>query len=426
MALKFSSNWRVNPPEDGMFLNQRIPEAAIEEFINLIMKVATKGKRWQVLEHFKSYFCQASSDSYTRSSREFWVENDLKNSANKAAKNAPLFIEAFYDACKSYSGENSDLWAPDTTMINEVLARHGIGYLIKPPLLELRENSETQDRIFLCHASEDKEHVIEVYWKLKMVGLNPWLDKIDLLPGQDWDREIRRALKNSDFIIIFFSQHSVSKRGYVQREFKLALDTLQEIPEGQIFIFPVRLDNCIIPESFSHIHYVDLFEEGSIEKIVNTIHSFSSISTAKTGKLIKGNPHSTNLHDDLNQTSGEVISDIKHHLTSSLDEVIGLDVTSSYKNDLTDKAKTILLEASQDPSGLIRTYSIQGGEWGIQTDNKVLFKGTELEERLTWEAALEELYIRNMLKKLEQKQKYSMGYRITAKGFDVVKNLLLS
>ena len=132
---------------------------------------------------------------------------------------------------------------------------------------------EDQDRIFLCHASEDKKQVLEIYHKLMSAGFNPWLDKMDLLPGQKWDGEIRRALKHSRFIIIFFSKFSVSKRGYVQREFKLALDALEEIPEDQIFVIPVRLEDCRIPEAFRHIHYVDLFEQGGFELVVKVIEA---------------------------------------------------------------------------------------------------------------------------------------------------------
>lgn len=128
-------------------------------------------------------------------------------------------------------------------------------------------------RIFLCHASEDKEKVVEVYHTLKAAGYNPWLDKEDLLPGQIWDEEIPKAIKASSFILIFFSMTSVAKRGYVQKEFKLVLDTLDEIPEGQIFVIPVRLDNCQIPYRFSRIHYVDLFEQGGFGKVIKSLRS---------------------------------------------------------------------------------------------------------------------------------------------------------
>jgi hypothetical protein len=38
-------------------------------------------------------------------------------------------------------------------------------------------------RIFLCHASDDKTHVHEVYHCLRAIeGFEPWLDEEDLLP----------------------------------------------------------------------------------------------------------------------------------------------------------------------------------------------------------------------------------------------------
>jgi hypothetical protein len=56
-------------------------------------------------------------------------------------------------------------------------------------------------RIFLCHASEDKTQIREVYHRLRAIdGFEPWLDEEDLLPGQEWAREIPRALQASDFI----------------------------------------------------------------------------------------------------------------------------------------------------------------------------------------------------------------------------------
>lgn len=127
-------------------------------------------------------------------------------------------------------------------------------------------------KIFLCHANEDKPQVREVYRRLKAEGFQPWLDEEDLLPGQLWNQEIRRALRASDFILIFFSQNSVLKRGYVQREMKLALDTWEEVPEGQIHTIPIRLDDCTIPERFEPFQWVDLFATGGVERLIRAIH----------------------------------------------------------------------------------------------------------------------------------------------------------
>ena len=127
-------------------------------------------------------------------------------------------------------------------------------------------------RIFLCHASEDKPQVEEIYRRLRELGFRPWMDKMDLLPGQRWQQEIPRSLRASDFILIFFSQNSVMKRSYVQHEFKLALHILQEMPENLIHIIPVRLDDCTIPDQFGFLHWCNLFEDDGFKRLVHAIH----------------------------------------------------------------------------------------------------------------------------------------------------------
>jgi len=84
-------------------------------------------------------------------------------------------------------------------------------------------------RIFLCYASEDRQQIEEIYQRFRALEWQPWMDKVDLLPGQRWQQEIPRALKASDFILIFFSRNSVAKRSYVQREFKLVLETIRKV-----------------------------------------------------------------------------------------------------------------------------------------------------------------------------------------------------
>ena len=128
-------------------------------------------------------------------------------------------------------------------------------------------------QIFLCHASEDKTQVREVYQRLREIeGFKPWLDEEDLVGGQLWEQEIPQALQASDFIVIFFSQNSIRKIGYVQNEFKLALDAWRQTPEGVIRTIPVRLETCDVPAEFRRFHWIDLFDEGGIERLVRSIH----------------------------------------------------------------------------------------------------------------------------------------------------------
>lgn len=126
-------------------------------------------------------------------------------------------------------------------------------------------------KVFLCHANEDKDLVTKVYHRLKKDGFKPWLDKEDLLLGQSWDKVIPKVIDESDFIIIFLSTHSVSKRGYVQKEFKLALDVLDQMPEDQVFIIPVKLDDCPIPEKFKFLQWANLYEKDGYDKILKSL-----------------------------------------------------------------------------------------------------------------------------------------------------------
>jgi len=115
-------------------------------------------------------------------------------------------------------------------------------------------------RVFLCHSSQDKNTVRELYQRLLAEGwLDPWLDEEKLLPGQNWDMEIEKAVENADTVIVCLSNNSVSKEGYIQRELKFVLDIALEKPEDTIFIIPLRLDNCEPPRRLRAWQYANYF-----------------------------------------------------------------------------------------------------------------------------------------------------------------------
>lgn len=140
-------------------------------------------------------------------------------------------------------------------------------------------------RIFLAHAKEDKDAVIQLYDRLQQQGYKPWLDKKDLLGGQLWDDEIKKAIDSSDIFIACLSNRSVEKRGYVQKEFRMALQKCGDLPEGKIFLIPLRLDNCDIPNlrqreygiNIRDYQWIDYFEDDGFKQLVKTInHHFPS------------------------------------------------------------------------------------------------------------------------------------------------------
>jgi hypothetical protein len=129
-----------------------------------------------------------------------------------------------------------------------------------------------QLKVFLCHASDDKTEVRDLYNLLVKHGADPWFDAENLLPGQDWNLEINKALDDSDVILLCLSKGSVSKEGYVQKEMRIALDRALEMPEGRIFLIPARLEECELPYKIRTYQWVDLFNADGMVRLIKSLN----------------------------------------------------------------------------------------------------------------------------------------------------------
>ena len=99
--------------------------------------------------------------------------------------------------------------------------------------------------VFISYARKDERAARDLYDDLsEMPGVIPWMDKEDLLPGDDWKESIAKAMATSRLVVLLLSNHSVSKEGFVQREVRDALDLLREKPPGRTFLVPARIEYC--------------------------------------------------------------------------------------------------------------------------------------------------------------------------------------
>ena len=128
--------------------------------------------------------------------------------------------------------------------------------------------SSGRPRVFISYVHEDAFNAEKLYDALAGNGFDPWLDRRKLLPGQNWQRSIEDALDTADFVVPCFSKHAVEKKGGFQSEVRFALDCSRKIPLDEVFLVPVRLDDCRIPARIRReVQYVDLFpdwETGSV------------------------------------------------------------------------------------------------------------------------------------------------------------------
>jgi len=139
-------------------------------------------------------------------------------------------------------------------------------------------------KVFLAHAKEDARWVRRLYSLLRSTGADPWMAPFDILPGVEWDTTIRNEIRSARFVIACLSQSSINKRGYVQREFRLALDNCQEIPGSSSFLIPLRLDACEVPDlrvgtlNLKDLQWLDAFAEGSFAALLKSLDLYETLA----------------------------------------------------------------------------------------------------------------------------------------------------
>jgi hypothetical protein len=160
----------------------------------------------------------------------------------------------------------------------------GLGKFLSAGTHEVRFLAETKPRIFIAYVDEDIENVLRLYRALSAKGFSPWLDKKKLLPGQNWPRAIEAAIQLSDYFIGCFSRRAVCKRGVFHSELRFALECAARVPLDEIFVIPVRLEECVVPARISsQIQYVDFFPDfdSGIKRVVRVISEQEQIRRQK-------------------------------------------------------------------------------------------------------------------------------------------------
>ena len=140
--------------------------------------------------------------------------------------------------------------------------------------------------IFISYAKEDSRMADAIYEFLVKNGHHPWMDRHDLLPGQDWETEIEKAMRAKDYCLVCLSRHSVNKRGYFQKEVKAALQILDLFPAGQVFVIPVRLDDCQVPSAMQSKQWLDWQSEEAGSKLLAALSMSSELASSGVDRKV--------------------------------------------------------------------------------------------------------------------------------------------
>jgi hypothetical protein len=134
------------------------------------------------------------------------------------------------------------------------------------------QKDKSRRSIFLSYATEDREIVRRIYTALEASGHAPWMDENNLCGGMVWENEIKDRIVHSDVFIACLSHTALQKKhGFVQDEFEYAVNCLEYGKRGQVFLIPLLLDKCKIPDRMKHLHWVDYGKPDGLGRLLDSI-----------------------------------------------------------------------------------------------------------------------------------------------------------
>ncbi len=180
-------------------------------------------------------------------------------------------------------------------------------------------------KVFFSHASEDKPIVEQVFLRVKekFPEIEGWLDKYEILGGDDLIETVHNGIEQSDKFLIFLSPNSIEKP-WVRTELRKALnDEINRIkPE---FIVPIKIGHISqFPPFLESRFYIDI-ESKTEEEWLQDIYSAITREKKSNGQS------ANNLSISLQLASDEPKATMVLFEPQFWAEPIGFKVTTSKK-----------------------------------------------------------------------------------------------
>jgi hypothetical protein len=72
-------------------------------------------------------------------------------------------------------------------------------------------------------------------------------------------------------VVACISRTAVGKTGFLQKEIREVLDRADEHPEGMVFVIPVKLEGCDMPDRLRRWQWIDLTQQSGYGKLVEAL-----------------------------------------------------------------------------------------------------------------------------------------------------------
>jgi hypothetical protein len=114
------------------------------------------------------------------------------------------------------------------------------------------------EKVFISHASRDKNFVDRLVSDLAPRGVPVWYDKLDVWLGDSIPGKINTGISEAKYFLIVLSPAAVKSK-WVQEELNAAL--MRQVAADGTFLLPVLVEDCNVPPLLGHRRFAD-FREG--------------------------------------------------------------------------------------------------------------------------------------------------------------------
>ncbi len=127
------------------------------------------------------------------------------------------------------------------------------------------ENSS--GKIFISHASKDKNFVDRLVSDLAAHGVPVWYDKLDVRLGDSTPGKINSGISEAKYFLIVLSPAAVKSK-WVQEELNAAL--MRQVASAGTFLIPVLVEDCDVPPLLNHRRFADFRKdyEAGLEELL--------------------------------------------------------------------------------------------------------------------------------------------------------------
>src|SRR5689334_16175655 len=145
-----------------------------------------------------------------------------------------------------------------------------------PLSIRVRQSGETEtaeaqiilarmfEKVFASYSHKDKAVVDACCALSRSMGISMYVDSASLLSGDDWEKKLREAIRDSDVFQLFWSRNSSASKE-VEKEWRAALGLVGE--KAERFIRPLYWQQPLppIPSELNAFHFAQLPLDSMIE-----------------------------------------------------------------------------------------------------------------------------------------------------------------